>query len=86
MWQCNSLLLSIIIVPEEKGEKQIEFRFECGTRLMPSLERYLLSRVFYRFFNSATLIQKLHDNGLYGLSTARFNKINMVQVKKDKEM
>ena len=53
---------------------------------MPSLERYLLSRVFYRFFNSATLIQKLHDNGLYGLSTARFNKINMVQVKKDKEM
>ena len=30
----------------EKGEKGIEFRFKCGTRFMPSPERYLLSRVF----------------------------------------
>ena len=46
-----------------KGEKGIEFRFECGTRLMPSPERYLMSRVFFdNFFNGPTLIQKLHDN------------------------
>ena len=53
---------------------------------MSSLEKYLLSRAFYRFFNSTTLFQKLHDNGLYGLVTARSNRINMVQIKKDKEM
>ena len=53
---------------------------------MPSLEKYVLSRAFYRFFNSTTLFQKLHDNGLYGLGTARSNRINMVQIKKDKEM
>ena len=30
----------------KKGEKGIEFRFKCGTRFMPSPERYLLSSVF----------------------------------------
>ena len=40
--------------------------------------------LFYNFFNSPTLIPKLHDNGLYGLSTAPSNKINMPQMKKDK--
>ena len=38
------------------------------------------------FLNSHTLIQKLHDNGLYGLSTACSNGINMPEMKKDKEM
>ena len=38
------------------------------------------------FFNSLTLIQKLHDNGLYGLGTACFDGINMPQMKKDKEI
>ena len=41
---------------------------------------------FDNFFNSPTLIQKLHDNGLYGLGTARSDRINMPQMKKDKEM
>ena len=41
---------------------------------------------FDNFFNSPTLIQKLHDNGLYGLGTARSDTINMRQMKKDKEM
>ena len=41
---------------------------------------------FVNFFSSPNLIQKLHDNGLYGLGTARSNRINMSQMKKDKEM
>ena len=41
---------------------------------------------FNNFFKSLTLIQKLDDNGLYGLCTARSNKINMLQMKNDKEM
>ena len=41
---------------------------------------------FDTFFNSRTLIQKLHDNGLYGLGTACSDRINMSQMKKDKEM
>ena len=41
---------------------------------------------FNNFFSSPTLIQKLYDNGLYGLSTARSDRINMPQMKKDKEM
>ena len=38
------------------------------------------------FFNSPTLIQKLHDTGLYGLGTGCSDRINMPQIKKDKEM
>ena len=38
------------------------------------------------FFNSPTLIQKLHDNGLHGLGIARSERTNMPQMKKDKEM
>ena len=41
---------------------------------------------FDNFFNSPTLIQNLHDNGLYGVGTARSDRINMPQMKKDKEM
>ena len=66
-----------------KGDMGIEFRFECGTRLIPSPERYLF---FDNFFNSPTLIQKLHDNGLQGLGAACSNRINMSQMNKDKEM
>ena len=86
MWQWSRLRLSIRIVPRAKGEKGIEFRFKCSTRLMSSPERYLLSRVFRYFFNNPFLIQKLHDNGLYGLGTARSNRINITQMKKDKKM
>ena len=49
MWQWNRWRLSIRIVPRVKGEKEIESRFERGTRLMPSSERYLLSCVFIIF-------------------------------------
>ena len=38
------------------------------------------------FFNSPTLIQKVHDNGLYDLCIACSDRINMPQMKKDKEM
>ena len=41
---------------------------------------------FDSFFNNPTLTQKLHDNALYDLGTARTNRINMRQMKKDKEM
>ena len=46
MLQWDRSRLLIRIVPTAKGEKGTEFKFDCGTRLMPSLERYLLSRVF----------------------------------------
>ena len=42
--------------------------------------------LFDNFFNSPTLIQKLYNNGLSGLGTARSDRINMPQIKKDKEM
>ena len=41
---------------------------------------------FDNFFNSPTLIRTLHDKGLHGLGTARSDRINMPQIKKDKEM
>ena len=41
---------------------------------------------FDNFFNSSTLIQKLHDYRLYCLGTARSDRINMLLMKKDKEM
>ena len=42
MWQWNRLRLSVRIVPRAKGEKETEFWFECGTRLMTRREGYLL--------------------------------------------
>ena len=53
MWQWNRLCLSIRIVPRAKGEKGIEFRFECCARLMPSPERHLLSCVSWYFFQQS---------------------------------
>ena len=41
---------------------------------------------FDNFFNSLFLIQKVHDNRLYGRGTACSDRINMLQMKKDKEM
>ena len=41
---------------------------------------------FDNFFNSPTLIRTLHDKGLHGLGAARSDRINMPQIKKDKEM
>ena len=41
---------------------------------------------FDNFFKSPSLIQNLYDNGLNGLDTARSNRINMLLMKKDKEM
>ena len=32
------------------------------------------------------MIQKLHDHGLYGSDTAHSDRINMSQMKKDKQM
>ena len=89
MYRCDSetrLRLSIIIVPRAKGEKEIEFRFNCCTRLMSSFENTHRPVFFDDFFNNPTLIQKLHDNGLYGLGTVHSDSVNMPQMKKDKEM
>ena len=70
-----------------KGEEEIEFKFECGIRLTCQVLKDTYCHVFFdNFFNSPTLIQKLHDNGLYGLDSARSDRINMPQMKKDKEM
>ena len=41
---------------------------------------------FCNFFNSPNLIQKLYDNGLHSLGTARSDRINIPQMKKDKDM
>ena len=41
---------------------------------------------FDNLFNSPSLIQNLHDNGLYGLCTTCSDRINMPQIKKDKKM
>ena len=41
---------------------------------------------FDNFFNSPTLIKKLHDNELYGLGTSHSDRINMLLIKKSKEM
>ena len=41
---------------------------------------------FDNFFNSPTLIKELHDNELYGLGTSHSDRINMLLIKKSKEM
>ena len=41
---------------------------------------------FDNFFNLPALIQKCHDNGMYVLGIACSDRINMPQMKKDKEM
>ena len=55
--------------------------------LVLDLRQVLKDTVFFdNFFNSPTLIQKLHDNGLFDLSTACSYRTNRPQMKKDKYM
>ena len=60
-----------------------------GSSVVPDLFQVLKDTFCYvlfdYFFNSSTLIQKLHDNGLYGLDTACFDRTNRPQIK-NKEM
>ena len=66
----------------KKEERESNF----GSRSVPDLCQGLRHSFFHvcfkSFFNSPTLIQKLHNNGLYGLSTDRPYRINMRQMKK----
>ena len=41
---------------------------------------------FDNYFNSPMLIQKLHEQGLYGLGTVRSNRKHLPEMKKDKDM
>ena len=86
MWQWNRLRLSIRIVPTAKIENKIEFRFDVVLDLCQVLKDTYCHVFFDNFFNSPTLIQRLHDNGLYGLGKARSDRVNMLQMRKDKEM
>ena len=45
-YRCDSETGYVYKLELYQGRKAIKFRFECGTRLMPSPERNLLSRVF----------------------------------------
>ena len=86
MWQWDRLILSIRIAPRAKGEKGTILDWSVVLDLWKVLKDTYCHVFFNNFFNSTTLIQKLHDNRLYGLGTACSNKINKPQMKKDKKM
>ena len=70
----------------QKEKKELDLGPNVVLDLCQILKGTYCHVFFDNFFNSPTLIEKLHDNGLYGLGTARSNRINMPQMKKDKEM
>ena len=87
-YSCDSetdYAFSIRIVPRAKGETELNLGSSVVLDLCQVLKDTSCHVFFDNFFNSPTLIQNLHDNGLHGLSTAHSNRISMPQMKKDKE-
>ena len=78
----DRLRLSIRTVPRAKRERELNL----GSSVVLVLKNTYCHMLLDNFFNSPTLIQKLHDNGLYDLCIACSDRINMPQMKKDKEM
>ena len=69
-----------------KEKRELNLGSNVVLDLCQVLKDTYINLFFDNFFNSPTLIHKLHDNGLYGLGTARSERINMPQTKKEKEM
>ena len=67
-----------------KEERELNLGSSVVLDLSQVLQDTFCDMFFDNFFNSRTLIQKLHDK--YGLGRARSDRINMPQMKKDKEM
>ena len=69
-----------------KEKKELNLDSSVVLDLFKVLKDTCCHMFFDNFFNSPTLSQKLHDNGLYGLGTTRSDKINIPLIKKYKEM
>ena len=50
------------------------------------LENSYCTVFFYNFFNTLSLITKLFDRGLYGVGTARKNRVEMPKMTTDRKM
>ena len=68
-----------------KGKRELNLGSSVVLALYQVLKNIYCHVFFDNFFSSPTLIQKLHDNGLYDLDIARSNRISMPQMKKDKK-
>ena len=69
---------------KEKGELNLGSSVVLGLcQVLKDTYRHMF---FDNFFNSPTLIKELHDNELYGLGTSHSDRINMLLIKKSKEM
>ena len=84
MWQWNRLRLSIRTVPMMNEKRELNLGSNVVLDLCQILKDTYCHVFFDNFFNSPTLIQKLHDNGLYGLDKARSDRISMPQMEKGK--
>ena len=70
----------------QREKRELNLGSSVALDLCQVLKDTYCHRFFDNFFNSPTLIQTLHDNGLRGLGTASSDRINMSQMKKDNEM
>ena len=86
MWQCSRLRLSIRIVQRQKEKRELNLGSRVVLDLCQVLKYTYCHLFFDNFCNDLFLTQELHDNGLYGLGTARCDGINTPQMKKGKEM
>ena len=72
-----------------QGQKE-KRKSDLGSSVVPDLCQVLKDtycHVFFdNFFNSPSLLEKLHDKRLYSLDTVRSDRINMPQIKKDNKM
>ena len=67
-----------------KEKRELNLRSSVVVDLCQVLEDTYCHILFDNFFRSPTLIQKLHDNGQYGLGIIQSDWINMPQMKKAK--
>ena len=84
-YRCDSEAGYVYQLELYQGQKK-KRKFNLGSSVVLELYQVLKDTHVDTFLNSSILIQKLHDNGLYGLGTARSDRINMPQMKKDKEI
>ena len=88
-YRCDSetgYIYHLELYQERKEKRELNLGSSVVLDFCQVLKDTYCHMFFDNFFNSPTLIQKLHDNGLCGFGTAHSGRINMSQMKKDKEM
>ena len=93
LYRCDSetgYVYQLELYQGRKEKRELNLGLSVVLALCQVLKDTYCHVFFDNLFNSSTMVQKLHDNGLYGhavwLLVWRSDIVNIMQMKKDKEM